>query len=120
MKFLATTVLFFLLSSHATAAEKINCKAPQSTPETNYCGQMAYEKADKALNEQYKKTMSSLSASQKTQLRREQRAWLHQLVPGCMEATEGEKEGTIWPSEFSACLKDKTQERIKELQAWGT
>lgn len=115
-----STAVLFSLCTYVVAAERINCREPQSTPEINYCSQMAFEKADKTLNEQYRKTMSGLSGAKKAQLRKEQRAWLHQLVPTCMEATKSEKEGTIWPSEFSACLKDKTEERTRKIQAWGS
>jgi len=79
------------------------------------CGQRSYEKVDSVLNEQYKKTLTSLSPADKKQLTDVQRKWVHFKEAYCEDLYQAVLPGAEAPIEKLACLAQTTSARLGEL-----
>jgi uncharacterized protein YecT (DUF1311 family) len=95
-----------------------NCAGKGNTIELDECYGREYKRADAALNQLYQELMKKLSdASERALLRSAEEAWVSFRDKECEFETAGTSDGTIHPIEVSVCLTDKTNARIKELQA---
>jgi len=92
-------------------------KADESQQGMNRCAGEAYQRADKALNEQWLKVAADYleDAESKKLLLDGQRAWINYRDAQCELAASDSKGGSIWPLINSSCLADLTRQRTKEL-----
>ncbi|MDR2188572.1 MAG: lysozyme inhibitor LprI family protein [Azonexus sp.] len=113
--------LISLIGSIGTvAADEVKCNYSGNQAEMNFCALQDFQKADRALNTEYKKLMAKLEPEQQILLKNEQRAWLNRRDPQCYEEVKDSEGGSIWPLLFHSCLKEATVKRTKELKQWLT
>lgn len=106
-----------------------NCKDPQAQQEMNYCSEMDFEKADKALNDIYKKAVKSQTELDKQSadidpadvgalkaLKKAQRAWIDYRDGHCEGMGYQAAGGSMQPMLISGCKTGLTNNRIKELK----
>ncbi|PQP03492.1 hypothetical protein C5612_13185 [Pseudomonas frederiksbergensis] len=86
-----------------------------TNPDLITCGQQNYEKIDAVLNEQYKKTLTSLSLTDKKQLTDVQRSWVRFKEAYCEDLYQAVLPGAEAPIEKLACLAQTTSARLGEL-----
>lgn len=120
MRYIALIIGLTITSIASAGGEegRVRCNRSGSQPELNACAIRDYQRADKALNAEYKTRMAALPAQSQEALRKEQRAWLKERDQKCREEVEDSEGGSIWPLEFYGCLESATTERTKEISAW--
>ncbi|MFT4180941.1 MAG: lysozyme inhibitor LprI family protein [Rhizobium sp.] len=106
---------------------KVDCNNAQTQMDMNICSQRDYDKADRALNEQYKKTRAAmiatdadLNADQKgaeKALVKAQRAWVDYRDGQCEAEGFEARGGSMEPMLVSGCKATLTKQRTKELKA---
>ena len=109
------------------AADISNCDGAQS--EMNFCGKGIYQRADRRMNEQWRKTLTTLRRVDKENakshlgfgpaadsLLKGQRAWLVYRNQSC-ESVRRIDPGSIAPLNYFACLASMTESRTRELHA---
>ena len=108
--------------SAAFAASMISAHAQETcnhnsftNPDLITCGQQSFEKVDAVLNEQYKKTLASLSPADKKQLIDVQRKWVRFKEVYCEDVYQAALPGAEAPIENLACLARATNARLGEL-----
>ena len=97
------------------ADDATRCNRNGNQMELNACAAQDFKASDAKLNTRYKSAMAALSPDAQKALRDEQRAWLKQRDPTCRKRIEG--LGSIAPLEYSACQKELTDLRVKQLEA---
>jgi uncharacterized protein YecT (DUF1311 family) len=116
--------------SGAAAAQtepKIDCEKALSTVELNWCAGQEFEKADKKLNEIYKKVLAQIAGTDgMTRARRDQwagamreaqRHWIAFRDKDCGEVIGYEwSGGTGMTGAALGCMTSKTEARTKELE----
>lgn len=118
-----------LLTAGAALAQDAqpNCKDPQTQADMTQCAGLAAEKADKALNAQYKKTRASqvafdadssddMKGAEKA-LIAAQRAWIAFRDSQCISEGFQAHGGTMEPMLIAACTERMTIARTEELKA---
>lgn len=101
-----------MVSAHAQET----CNPDSFTnPDLIICGQQSFEKVDAVLNEQYKKTQTSLSPADKKQLTDVQRKWVRFKEAYCEDLYQAVLPGAEAPIEKLACLAQTTNARLGEL-----
>jgi len=125
---ISATTLFTLLITAGTidivapktakeqVAQQPNCKNPQTQAEMNVCAGIEYQNADKKLNQQYQKLISTLSANRKQKLIAAQKAWLSYRDANCDYEKSEVEGGTLAPTIYALCMADLTKERTTRLQ----
>ena len=85
----------------------------------NRCAGDAYERADKALNVQWKRVLDAYGDDAKTRKLAldSQRAWLKYRDAHCELAASDSVGGSMWPMLNSGCLASMTRQRTAELKA---
>ena len=93
-------------------------KADFSQQAMNRCAGEAYERADAALNAQWKKVLDAYGddTEAKALLLEGQRAWLKYRDSWCQIAAFDSRGGSIWPLINSGCLASLTRARAHELK----
>ena len=86
----------------------------------NDCAQVAFQKADRALNEVYKEITGRLSDDADTTklLTQAQRAWISFRDAECAFAAASVNGGSIYPMIHSICLETQTRKRTSELRGF--
>jgi uncharacterized protein YecT (DUF1311 family) len=117
----ATATLFCLGSANpdllsVQVAQKPNCNNPQSQSEMTACAGIAYQNADRKLNQIYQQLLPKLSSSRRQQLVTAQQAWIRFRDTSCNFEASAFEGGTIAPMIYSSCLARLTEQRIKDLQ----
>jgi uncharacterized protein YecT (DUF1311 family) len=114
--------LVIALTGIVWAASMISAKAQETckpdsftNPDLITCGQQSFEKVDAVLNEQYKKTLASLSPADKKQLIDVQRKWVRFKEVYCEDVYQAALPGAEAPIENLACLARATNARLGEL-----
>ena len=122
-------MLPLILAASPPAEPQWNCEKPVAQQEMNYCAGQDYEKADAALNAQWKKTAAEMKQRDADldrtydkrpgyfdTLLQAQRAWLKYRDAHC--ASEGYlfRGGSMEPLMVSTCKTALTEERTKQLQ----
>ncbi|AGS23113.1 lysozyme inhibitor LprI family protein [Rhizobium etli] len=108
------------------SAQDVDCKNPQTQSDMTSCEEARHEAADKALNEQYKKTRAAMAAidkdldgdmkgAEKT-LVKAQRAWIDYRDAECDAFGFQARGGTMEPMLVAGCLAEETDKRTKELK----
>lgn len=84
----------------------------------NVCASYRFEQADQALNQQYKKNLSTLTeAAAQTRLREAQRAWVTFRDKDCLaDAGPREESGSLWPLLHFSCMEKQTTRRTEDLK----
>jgi uncharacterized protein YecT (DUF1311 family) len=84
----------------------------------NRCAGDAYERADKALNVQWKRVLDAYGDDAKTRklVLDSQRAWLKYRDAHCELAASNSIGGSMWPMLNSGCLASMTRTRTRELK----
>ena len=108
MKALASLTLFFLLTAAPLFA--------QSQQEMNRQAERDAARADKALNEVYKKLLASQDAEGAKLLKESQRAWIAFRDAEAKFAADEARGGSMAPLLYSGTLARLTEERVKNLK----
>ena len=112
---LAAAGLAAFASSALAANDTPVCNPNGNQMELNACAAQDFKASDDRLNERYKALMGALAPAAQAALRTEQRAWLKQRDPTCRKRIEG--MGSLAPLEYSACQKELTDKRVRQLDA---
>jgi uncharacterized protein YecT (DUF1311 family) len=99
-------------------AQRPNCNNPQTQSEMNICASIAYQNADRKLNQVYRQLLPKLSASRKQKLISAQQAWIKFRDSSCEFETSAYEGGSIAPMIYGFCLADVTEQRSKDLQRY--
>lgn len=99
-------------------AQKFNCNDPQTQLEINICSQLAYQNADKKLNQVYKQLLPKLSKSRQQKLISAQLAWIKFRDSSCEFERSAYEGGSIAPAIYSACLEETTKQRTQQLREY--
>ncbi len=95
--------MFIILS--ASKAFAISCDNPINSYDSTYCSSSEMIQLDEKLNEQYKKTIKSLSGEKRKIVKTAQIEWIRNRDSDC------ESDGTI----DVGCVNDKMKKRIETL-----
>ncbi|MBB5572685.1 MULTISPECIES: lysozyme inhibitor LprI family protein [Rhizobium] len=105
---------------------EVDCANAQTQMDMNICAQRDYDKADKALNEQYKKTRAAMVATDadleddqkgaEKALVKAQRAWVDYRDGQCEAEGFEARGGTMEPMLVTGCKATLTEQRTKELK----
>jgi len=99
-------------------AQRPNCNNPQTQSEMNICASIAYQNADRKLNQVYRQLLPKLSASRKQKLISAQQAWIKFRDSSCEFERSAYEGGSIAPMIYGFCLADVTEQRTKDLQRY--
>jgi uncharacterized protein YecT (DUF1311 family) len=99
-------------------AQRPNCNNPQTQSEMNICASIAYQNADRKLNQVYRQLLPKLSASRKQKLISAQQAWIKFRDSSCEFERSAYEGGSIAPMIYGFCLADVTEQRSKDLQRY--
>jgi len=99
-------------------AQRPNCNNPQTQSEMNICASIAYQNADRKLNQVYRQLLPKLSASRKQKLISAQQAWIKFRDSSCEFERSAYEGGSIAPMIYGFCLANVTEQRTKDLQRY--
>jgi uncharacterized protein YecT (DUF1311 family) len=88
----------------------------QTQGQLNATAAQDLQRADAALNTQYRATLNGLSAPSRTLLRDAQRAWIGFRDQQCRYEASAVAGGSAQPMVRSGCLERMTRERTAELR----
>ena len=94
----------------------LDCKNAKVQMELNYCADRDFQAADKKLNAVYRKLLDASDGREKELLKTAERNWIAYRDSECVYETANSEGGSIQPMEYSECLTQKTEARVKELQ----
>jgi uncharacterized protein YecT (DUF1311 family) len=125
----AAGALFFLLLASIGAAHADDCKDANTTVQMNECMMKQARSADATLNETYRRVMASFKgaddaasqsypASTRAALMDAQRAWVKYRDADCKAVYNQWKGGTIRDVMQLGCMKDRTEQRTRELKGF--
>ncbi|MBC3881608.1 DUF1311 domain-containing protein [Undibacterium sp. LX40W] len=119
-----------LTSINGLAAEQSAdpCKTQANTLEINECGKQELAKKDKELNAAYQQLMKKLAPADKSddtkyaevkkQLIEAQKNWIKYRDADCSAKYTLYEQGSIRGIVHLSCLREKTEQRTKELLNW--
>jgi uncharacterized protein YecT (DUF1311 family) len=99
-------------------AQRPNCNNPQTQSEMNICASIAYQNADRKLNQVYRQLLPKLSASRKQKLISAQQAWIKFRDSSCEFERSAYEGGSLAPMIYGFCLANVTEQRTKDLQRY--
>ncbi|MDJ0560233.1 MAG: lysozyme inhibitor LprI family protein [Microcystis sp. M53599_WE4] len=99
-------------------AQRPNCNNPQTQSEMNICASIAYQNADRKLNQVYRQLLPKLSASRKQKLISAQQAWIKFRDSSCEFERSAYEGGSLAPMIYGFCLADVTEQRTKDLRRY--
>ena len=99
-------------------AQRPNCNNPQTQSQMNICAGIAYQNADRKLNQVYGQLLPKLSAARKQKLISAQQAWIKFRDSSCEFERSAFEGGSIAPMIYSNCLAAVTEQRTKDLQRY--
>lgn len=126
----AFSVALSLTSLSSIAAEQAAdpCKTQANTLEINECGKQELAKKDKELNAAYQQLMKKLAPADKSddtkyaevkkQLIEAQKNWIKYRDADCSAKYTLYEQGSIRGIVHLSCLREKTEQRTKELLNW--
>lgn len=123
MKYSLAFITVISIYANSTWADD-SCENPRNTIEMNACAKQKYEEVDKQLNNTYKKLLSAIRAendpkfdgeSPKSLLIKSQRKWVEFRDADCKAKYQIYIGGTIRDVIYFTCLRERTEQRIKEL-----
>ncbi|KAA1182914.1 DUF1311 domain-containing protein [Rhizobium tropici] len=105
---------------------KVDCAKAETQLDLNTCSALDFDKADKALNAQYRKTRAAMVAidsdldnnmkGAEKALIKAQRAWVDYRDGECEAQGFQARGGSMEPMLVSGCKADLTKKRTKELK----
>jgi uncharacterized protein YecT (DUF1311 family) len=99
-------------------AQRPNCNNPQTQSEMNICASIAYQNADRKLNQVYRQLLPKLSASRKQKLISAQQAWIKFRDSSCEFERSAYEGGSLAPMIYGFCLANVTEQRAKDLRRY--
>lgn len=108
-------ILSFLLSVGGTSVAHAACNNPQTQTEMNICAHEDYKVVDAELNAIYSRSITGLSQSHQSALKKAQRAWISYRDLACHSFGLSTEGGSMQSMLVSNCLADLTRQRIKIL-----
>ena len=99
-------------------AQNPNCNNPQTQSQMNICASIAYQNADRKLNQVYRQLLPKLSAARKQKLITAQQAWIKFRDSSCEFERSAYEGGSIAPMIYGFCLANVTEQRTKDLQRY--
>ncbi|MBD2622148.1 lysozyme inhibitor LprI family protein [Microcystis flos-aquae FACHB-1344] len=99
-------------------AQNPNCNNPQTQSQMNICASIAYQNADRKLNQVYRQLLPKLSAARKQKLITAQQAWIKFRDSSCEFERSAYEGGSMAPMIYGFCLADVTEQRTKDLQRY--
>jgi uncharacterized protein YecT (DUF1311 family) len=99
-------------------AQNPNCNNPQTQSEMNICASIAYQNADRKLNQVYRQLLPKLSAARKQKLITAQQAWIKFRDSSCEFERSAYEGGSIAPMIYGNCLANVTEQRTKDLRRY--
>ena len=99
-------------------AQRPNCNNPQTQSQMNICASIAYQNADRKLNQVYQQLLPKLSAARKQKLITAQQAWIKFRDSSCEFERSAYEGGSMAPMIYGFCLADVTEQRTKDLQRY--
>ena len=99
-------------------AQRPNCNNPQTQSEMNICASIAYQNADRKLNQVYRQLLPKLSAARKQKLITAQQAWIKFRDSSCEFERSAYEGGSLAPMIYGFCLANVTEQRTKDLQRY--
>ena len=99
-------------------AQNPNCNNPQTQSEMNICASIAYQNADRKLNQVYRQLLPKLSAARKRKLISAQQAWIKFRDSSCEFERSAYEGGAMAPMIYGNGLADVTEQRTKDLQRY--
>ena len=124
-------MIFTALLMMAAAQDRaVDCDNAMAQPDLNACAYQEYERADAALNAQWKLTAAAMKAQDRefdrTQDNRPgyydtllaaQRAWITYRDKHCASEGYTMRGGSAEPMMISGCMRTLTEQRTKDLKA---
>ena len=115
-----------LLTAGHVSAQDIDCQNPKTQSDMTSCEVARHDAADKALNEQYKKTRAAMVAIDKDldgdmkgaekALVKAQRAWIDYRDAQCDAFGFQARGGTMEPMLVAGCLAEETDQRAERAR----
>jgi uncharacterized protein YecT (DUF1311 family) len=99
-------------------AQNPNCNNPQTQSEMNICASIAYQNADRKLNQVYRQLLPKLSAARKQKLITAQQAWIKFRDSSCEFERSAYEGGSMAPMIYGFCLAAVTEQRTKDLRRY--
>jgi uncharacterized protein YecT (DUF1311 family) len=99
-------------------AQNPNCNNPQTQSQMNICASIAYQNADRKLNQVYRQLLPKLSASRKQKLISAQQAWIKFRDSSCEFERSAYEGGSMAPMIYGFCLAAVTEQRTKDLRRY--
>ena len=99
-------------------AQNPNCNNPQTQSEMNICASIAYQNADRKLNQVYRQLLPKLSAARKQKLIAAQQAWIKFRDSSCEFERSAYEGGSLAPMIYGNCLAAVTEQRTKDLRRY--
>jgi uncharacterized protein YecT (DUF1311 family) len=99
-------------------AQRPNCNNPQTQSEMNICASIAYQNADRKLNQVYRQLLPKLSAARKQKLITAQQAWIKFRDSSCEFERSAYEGGSLAPMIYGFCLANVTEQRAKDLRRY--
>jgi uncharacterized protein YecT (DUF1311 family) len=120
---LAIAIALFLILSNAIAPklsqaqqQQPNCNNPRSTVEYTHCAHLAYQEADRQLNQVYQQLTASLRPNEREKLVDAQITWIKYRDQNCEFEVEHNRIGTGHRAFLGECLEWMTRQRTTEFQ----
>lgn len=113
MKKIMLASIFLFPVIQASAAD---CNNAQTQGEMNECAVADYKKADKELNSAYQQALKKTSGEQRNLLKSAQKKWIFYRDADCKFQTQNTIDGSVYQMNMGICLKNKTEQRTKELK----
>lgn len=110
-----TALLTLLALTPLAHAAEVDCKNANTQTDMNICAAQDFKHSDALLNQAYKLKMSQLNADQQKKLKVAQRSWIAFRDSDCDFQSSGVEGGSAQPMVYSMCLKEKTEQRTKEI-----
>ncbi|WP_289352960.1 lysozyme inhibitor LprI family protein [Acinetobacter baumannii] len=116
-KFMKITFLIMSITTCSVSFAGIEkCSNLPNQTALNSCSSNALNSANQKINTVYANYMKELSPTEKLQLKEAQRAWIQYKEKDCQFQSSPVLKGSLYPFVHNACLVEKTETRIKELQ----
>lgn len=122
--------LYTLFSMAGDAPASLDCANAISTPDINTCTKIELDKQELKLNQTYQRVLSVFDAlskppmqgADKSKLKKQlieaQRLWVRFRKADCNTTYTFWSDGTIRGVMYLSCMIEKTNARIKELEAY--
>jgi uncharacterized protein YecT (DUF1311 family) len=110
----------FMASPEAQAAAAElhgNCGEADNQATMNACYLAEYAKADASLHDVYDMQLKQLKGSDRSSLIQVQSIWLRYREAQCKLEADQEEGGSLQPTMYYSCMKEKTTARQKEIQS---